>query len=121
LEIIQQITGEVEIRYYDMAHLKEKIRSLVISQDRNNIQMLTCFSLDNVLNGLTILLKDNFKHKFTTKTIVLDEKSAEIIEEKQGYDTAFATELLNEAKYKNCAILFEISIEGRGTIILDLF
>ena len=76
LEIIQQITGEVQIRYYDMAHLKEKIRSLVISQDQNNIQMLTCFSVENVLNGLTILLIDHFKHKFKTRTIVLDEENA---------------------------------------------
>ena len=73
--------------------------------------MLTCFSLNNVLNGLTILLQDHFKHHYKTKTIVLDEESAQIIEEKQGHqDSDFALELLTEAKYKNCAILFEISI-----------
>ena len=38
--------------------------------------MLTCFSLSNALNGLTILLKDNFNEEFKVKTYILDEDTA---------------------------------------------
>ena len=51
----------------------------------------------------------------------MDADTAQVIEEKLGHQSNFATELLNEEKYKDCAVLFEIDIEGRGTIILDLF
>jgi hypothetical protein len=45
IEMIKKITGEPDIRYYDLAYLKEKVKGILLSRDPNNIQMLTCFSL----------------------------------------------------------------------------
>ena len=45
LGFIYQLTGNNPIRYYDVAFLKEKLKAILLSQDSNNIQMLTCFSL----------------------------------------------------------------------------
>ena len=39
-----------------MAFLKERIRQAVLAGEKRNIQMLTCFSLENVLKGLQLLL-----------------------------------------------------------------
>jgi hypothetical protein len=45
IEVIKKITGEGDVRYYDIANLKEKLKSILLSRDPNNIQMLTCFTL----------------------------------------------------------------------------
>ena len=45
IETIKKITGEGDVRYYDIGYLKEKVKSILLSRDPNNIQMLTCFSL----------------------------------------------------------------------------
>jgi hypothetical protein len=45
IEVIKNITGESDVRYYDIAYLKEKLKSILLSRDPNNIQMLTCFTL----------------------------------------------------------------------------
>jgi len=45
IEVIKKITGEGDVRYYDIAYLKEKLKSILLSRDPNNIQMLTCFTL----------------------------------------------------------------------------
>ena len=121
-EIIRHITGETDIRYQDMAHLKEKLRALLLAKDPNNIQMLACFQLKNVLNGLTLFLSDAFDEKFKVRTIVLDIETAQLIDEKQGHESSmFALDFLQNPKYKDCPILFEIDIQGKGVIILDLF
>ena len=72
LDVISQITGTNQIRYYDMVYLKELLRGIILARDQNNIQILTCFSVENVLNGLLILLKDYFGKDYQIKTIVLD-------------------------------------------------
>ena len=105
-----------------MAHLKEKLRALLLAKDPNNIQMLACFQLKNVLNGLTLFLSDVFDEEFKVRTIVLDSETAQLIDEKQGHGSSlFALDLLQNPKYKDCPILFEIDIKGKGVIILDLF
>ena len=45
IDIIKKITGENDVRYFDIAYLKEKLKSILLSRDPNNIQMLTCFTL----------------------------------------------------------------------------
>jgi hypothetical protein len=45
IDIIKKITGESDVRYFDIAYLKEKLKSILLSRDPNNIQMLTCFTL----------------------------------------------------------------------------
>jgi Zn-dependent oligopeptidase len=74
LDIIAKITGVKEIRYYDMVYLKELLRGILLAGDQNNIQMLYCFTLENVLNGLLILLKDLFRKDCIIKTIILDNE-----------------------------------------------
>ena len=58
------MTGEAEIRYHDMAYLREKMKAILLSQEKQNIQIiyeiLTCFTINNVLNGLLQFLKDAF-------------------------------------------------------------
>lgn len=81
--------------------------------------MLTCFNIENVLNGLTLFLSDVFKTNYKTKTIVLDSETAKVINEQIGRPNKnFAIELV---KSNDNIVLFEIEIEGRGTILLDLF
>lgn len=120
--MIRALTGEKNIRYQDIVYLKEKLRRILLGREEKNIQMLTCFSLKNVLNGLTILLEDTFKYSYDLRTIVLDSETGEIIEEIQGSKTTkFALDVLNKSEYADCPILFEISIDGKGTIIMDMF
>ena len=84
--------------------------------------MLTCFSLKNVLDGLTILLEDTFGYKYDLRTIVLDSITGEIIEEINGSEkTKFALDVVTKPEYADCPILFEVKIHGRGTIIMDMF
>ena len=75
LKVIRQITAHPPtepIRYWDMAFLKEKIKLAILAQEKRNIQMLTCFSLENVINGLHILTEQIFGFRAKLKTIVLD-------------------------------------------------
>ena len=69
--------------------------------------MLTYFSVENVLEGIMLLLKDVFGKKYTVSTIVLDPESGEILEEVQGTGSRqFAVDLLGKPRYKDSAILF---------------
>jgi len=53
---------------------------------------------------------------------VLDHESGKVLREVQGSKgNYFAVELLSDQDLKDCPILFEIKIAGRGTIILDMF
>ncbi len=45
LEKIMKLTGDRDIRYYDAAYLKDKVKGMLLARDPNNIQMLTCFTL----------------------------------------------------------------------------
>jgi hypothetical protein len=44
--------------------------------------MLTCFSLENVLNGLKILIEDKFGKTVYISSIALDTSSGELIHRK---------------------------------------
>jgi hypothetical protein len=55
--MIQQITGLEEMRYFDMSFVREKLNAILLAKEENNIHILTCFSLQNVLNGLLIVLQ----------------------------------------------------------------
>jgi hypothetical protein len=60
IETIKKLTGEGDIRYYDIAYMKEKVKSILLSRDPNNIQMLTCFTLSNTIKGLLIMAAEVF-------------------------------------------------------------
>lgn len=82
--MIRALTGEKNIRYQDIVFLKERLRATLLGRDQRNIQMLTCFSLKNVLDGLTILLEDTFGYTYDLRTIVLDSVTGEVVEEISG-------------------------------------
>jgi CII-binding regulator of phage lambda lysogenization HflD len=37
IELIKKIAIEGDVRYYDLAYLKEKIRAMLLARDPNNI------------------------------------------------------------------------------------
>ena len=122
LKTIQEITGERDIRYYDAAYLKQRLKSTLLAQDRRNIQMLTCFSLENILRGLMLLLRDFFGMDYSVSTIVLDETTGEIKRKIDGAGRGeFAVDIINHPEYKDSPILFQINIKGRGMILMDMF
>jgi len=57
IEVIKKLTGVKDVSYEDIVFLKRAIRQVLLSQDPNNIQMLKCFTLPNVLQGLCLLMK----------------------------------------------------------------
>ena len=78
------------MNYEDIVFLKRAVREVLLARDPNNIQILKCFSLENTLQGLCLLLKkvlqvDKAKinksdRGFTITTKVLDQKSGEFID-----------------------------------------
>jgi hypothetical protein len=44
--------------------------------------MLTCFSLENVLDGMKILIEEKFGRKVTISSLALDISTGELIHEK---------------------------------------
>ena len=82
--------------------------------DAENIQLLKCFQLQNVLTGLCLLLKRITGAKFTTKTLVLDQD-----EGVKTIDSVF--DLSELVSGDNKVVLLAIEIENAGQIILDLF
>ena len=44
--------------------------------------MLTCFSLENVLDGMKILIEDKFGRKVTVSSLALDISTGELIHQK---------------------------------------
>lgn len=106
-EIIKKITGVTDIRYFDMAFLKEKMKAVLLAGEKNNIQMLTSFSITNVLNGLLYLLKNQFSEQFSTSTIVLDQETGELITLVNGIQgIPFAMNLVDDPGYSKSVILF---------------
>lgn len=80
--------------------------------------MLKCFTLHNALRGLCLLIKKISKNDFNTSTIVLDQLTGEVIEEKKDiFDFSHLAGGQSTAK----TVLFKIEIEGAGSIIMDLF
>ena len=57
LETLKKLTGMRDIGYEDIVFLKRAIREVILSRDPNNIQMLKCFTLENSLQGLCLLVK----------------------------------------------------------------
>ena len=81
--------------------------------------MLKCFSLHNTLQGLVLLLKKVTSKPFVVSTIVLDQKDGTIIEEKVS---VFDFEnLASSSEESPKVVLFTISVEDAGTIVMDLF
>lgn len=87
LETIRQLTGERDVRYYDAAYLKEKVKTALLSRDPNNIQMLTCFTLQNVIKGLMILAADVFGHSIDMRTLIVTLENGDKTKEEEykGY------------------------------------
>ena len=63
-----------------MAYLREKVKLKILATEKRNIQMLTCFSLQNVLNGLYLLTVQHFGFKCKVKTVILDSETGEILD-----------------------------------------
>lgn len=61
LGLLKQLTGLNQLGYEDIVFLKRAIREVLLSRDPNNIQMLKCFTLENSLQGLCLLLKKVLK------------------------------------------------------------
>lgn len=80
--------------------------------------MLKCFTLHNVLRGLCLLIKRITPKPFVTSTVVLDQVTGEIIEETFNM---FDFKHLSSQKDEPKTVLFVVTIEGGGTIVLDLF
>ena len=89
----------------------------MLSRDKKNIQLLTCFSIENVINGLLLLLQNVFSHNYELSTILLHQETAEVIDKQEG----FCKELVFDKQYSDNPVLFEIKIQGRGTILMDMF
>lgn len=71
----------------------------------------------NCLHGLILMLKKTIENPYSLKTIVLDCETGNVLYEKEG-----SLELTHlEKADENSTVLYEIKIENRGTIILDLF
>lgn len=122
LETIKELTGLQSVRYYDMSFIREKLKATMLSQEKNNIHMLTCFSVTNVLNGLLLALRELFGRDFTCRTIILDGKTAEQVEVFEGSRAyPFVVEAVADKRFQDCIVVFEVKIEERGTIIFDLF
>lgn len=110
--------------YEDIVFLKRAIREVILSRDPNNIQMLKCFTLENSLQGLCLLLKkalassssgQNVDQSFIVTTTVLDKNTGELLSETDGmFDFS---DLSNPA----ATVLFQLRLRDKGLIILDLF
>lgn len=87
MEIIRQLTGEKDLRYYDAAYLKEKVKTALLSRDPNNIQMLTCFTLQNVVKGLMILAAEVLGHSIDMRTLIVTFQNGDKTKEEEyrGY------------------------------------
>jgi hypothetical protein len=92
LKVIRKLTGMDDLRYEDIVFAKRLVRDTLMSRDPQNIQMLKCFTLENVLQGLCMLVKRVMptdltkldKSEFTVETIVLDQKTGEQLHKSDG-------------------------------------
>ncbi len=59
----------------------------MLSRDPNNIQMLTCFTLQNVIKGLMLMAAEVFGQDIDLKTIIMTITDNEIkIDESRGFN-----------------------------------
>ena len=87
IQTIKKLTGEPDVRYYDLAYLKERVKGILLSRDPNNIQMLTCFTLQNVIRGLMIMAAEVFGQDIDLKTIIMNITDSDVkIEESRGFN-----------------------------------
>ena len=87
IETIKKLTGEPDVRYFDLAYLKERVKGILLSRDPNNIQMLTCFTLQNVIKGLMIMAAEVFGQEIDLKTIIITITDNDIkIDESRGFN-----------------------------------
>ena len=87
----------------------------MLARDPNNIQILKAFSLSNSLDGVCLLIKNIFDKDYYVTTIEMDRKTGEII---NATNNSFEFDGLSNP---DTIVLFQIDIEGQGSIILDLF
>ena len=122
INAIKKLTGMKDLSYEDITFMKRAVREIVLSRDPNNIQVLKCFSLENTLQGLCLLLKKHLHAaiKETDDTIgittlVLDQTSGEVVDEIEDiFD-------FGSIEKENMVTLFKLDLKDRGTIVLDLF
>ena len=75
------------MRYYDIAYLKERVKGILLSRDPKNIQMLTCFTLQNVIKGLMIMAAEIFGQDIDLKTIIMTLSDNDVtVEESRGFN-----------------------------------
>ena len=96
LNTLKKITGLNDIGYEDIVFLKRAIREVILSRDPNNIQMLKCFTLENSLQGLCLLLKKTLASRctlasgisidesFVVTTTVIDKETGQLLNEIDG-------------------------------------
>ena len=123
INAIKKLTGMKDISYEDIMFMKRAVRELVLSRDPNNIQIIKCFSLENTLQGLCLLLKKHMSASlsaangdpFTIMTLVLDQSTGKVVEEIEDlFD-------FGSIEKENMVTLFKLDLKDRGMIVLDLF
>jgi len=73
IDTIKKLTGQSDVNFSDIVFLKRQVREVLLARDPNNIQMLRCFSLNNVLKGiLEVLLKNRFGYNYDLTSIIID-------------------------------------------------
>jgi hypothetical protein len=51
-----------------------------LAKDKNNIQILKAFTLQNALSGLSLLLLKLFGCEYVITTIIVDEETGDVID-----------------------------------------
>ena len=116
IQTIKKLTGEPDVRYYDIAYLKERVKGILLSRDPN---MLTCFTLQNVIKGLMIMAAEIFGQEIDLKTIIMTITDNDVkVEESRGFN--LTQQKLRGLKEDQVPLL-EVSLKGRGKIYIDLF
>lgn len=119
IEIIQKLTGAKRLRYFDQAYMTEVVKQVLLGRNPNNIQMLTCFSLKNCLNGVLLLMKDYFGEKPRIHTITLNTDTNSLVSKHQTTVDEFIQGV--SSIQPNQAMILELSFESGSVIYLDLF
>ena len=112
IQTIKKLTGEPDVRYYDIAYLKERVKGILLSRDPNNIQMLTCFTLQNVIKGLMIMAAEIFGQDIDLNTIIMTITDSDVkVDESRGFN--LTQQKLRSLKEDQVPLL-EVSLKGRG-------
>lgn len=111
------MTGIDQVRYCDVAYLKEVIKSQLLGGNEKNIQMLTCFSLENALNGLVHVLTEKFNTAVKIETILVDSEQSKLVSRKETTVAQFIKTVGEEKEYSKI-LAFNLP---NSVIYLDLF